>query len=259
MTPDVGPNPGSPSIQQADYWWYRARGELLRSVMEPHLGRPGRVLDVGSADGPSVSWLRGRGHRVAMDLDPRGLEPGDVCGSALRLPFGAGTFDVAAAFDVVEHCEPELEALAELYRVLVPGGLLLISVPAYTWAWTSFDDLNHHHRRYTRRRARVAVEAAGFEVVRTTYAFAGTFPFFAAERLRTRLVERGRPPVSAGAGEVPPLPAVGRVVERILLGATALDRRLLPRRDLPFGSSVLVVARRPVDQRDTQPATPDVT
>lgn len=245
----AGVNPGSPSIGQSEYWWYRTRAELLRAVMEPHLGDPRRVLDVGSADGPSVSWLRGHGQRVAMDLDPRGLEPGDVCGSALRLPFDDGTFDVAAAFDVVEHCEPESVALAELRRVLVPGGRLLMSVPAYDWAWTSFDDLNHHHRRYTRRRARRAVEAAGFEVVRTTYAFTGTFPFFAADRLRTRLAERGRPAPATDSGEVPPLPAVGHLVERVLLAATALDRRLLPGHDLPFGSSVLLVARRPENGR----------
>lgn len=233
----------SPSIDQPDYWWYRARSELLRIVMEPHVGRPERVLDVGSADGPSVDWLRGHGRRVAMDLDPRGLAPGDVCGSALALPFASGTFDVVAAFDVVEHCAPEADALAEVSRVLAPGGRLLMSVPAYTWAWTSFDDLNHHHRRYTRGRARAAVVSAGFEVVRSSYAFAGTFPFFAADRLRTRVRERRRPPAPV---EGPPsLPPVSALVERVLLDATRLDRRVLPGRDLPFGSSVLVVARKP--------------
>lgn len=234
----------SPSLDQPDYWWYRARAELLRLVMEPHVGIPGRVLDVGSADGPSVDWLRGHGRRVAMDLDPRGLAPGDVCASALALPFADDSFDVVAAFDVVEHCEPEATALAEVRRVLAPGGRLLMSVPAYTWAWTSFDDLNHHHRRYTRRRACAAVEAAGLDVVRSTYAFAGTFPFFAADRIRTRVAERRRPPAPTADG-LPPLPPVSRLVERVLLGATGVDRRLLPERDLPVGSSVLVVARKP--------------
>ncbi|MCW2844204.1 MAG: class SAM-dependent methyltransferase, partial [Nocardioides sp.] len=142
--------PGSSSIGQPDYWWYRARAELLRAALGDFVGSPRRLLDVGSADGPSVSWLQGDHQRVAIDLDPRGLTPGrDVCASALALPFASETFDVVGAFDVIEHCEPEAQAVAELARVLVPGGRLLASVPAYTWAWTDHDVRAGHHRRYT--------------------------------------------------------------------------------------------------------------
>jgi SAM-dependent methyltransferase len=236
---------GSPSIEAPDYWWYRVRSALLQTVMEPYVGTPQRILDVGSADGPSVGWLRGRGHRVAMDIDPRGLEAGDVCGSALRLPFATDTFDIVAAFDVIEHCAPERTALAEIHRVLAPGGRFLMSVPAYQWAWTWFDDHNHHHRRYTRRRATAALEDVGFETLRATYAFAGTFPLFAADRLRTKLKERGRPAPALGPGDVPALPEIGGAVERLLLWGSGLDTSLLGRRDLPLGSSVFVAALKP--------------
>ncbi|MGH8965907.1 MAG: class I SAM-dependent methyltransferase, partial [Actinomycetes bacterium] len=144
---------GSASIAQPEYWWYRARSELLRTVFEGSVGEPGRVLDVGSADGPSVEWLRSHGEQTSLDVDPRGLRAGGVCGSAMALPFRDAVFDVVAAFDVIEHCEPESRVLSELTRVLAPGGRLLISVPAYQWAWTEFDDENGHHRRYTRPRA----------------------------------------------------------------------------------------------------------
>jgi SAM-dependent methyltransferase len=213
--------------------------------MEPHVGDARRLLDVGSADGPSVGWLRGRADRVALDLDPRGLEPGDVCGSVTELPFAPESFDVVSAFDVVEHCADEAAALREITRVLTPGGRLLMSVPAYQWAWTNHDELNHHHRRYTRPRAVAAVEAAGLEVIRATYAFAGTFPFFAADRLRTRARERSQPTPELVEDEVPPLPQVGGVAEKVLLGASAVDRRVLRRWDLGFGSSVFVAARKP--------------
>jgi hypothetical protein len=81
--------------------------------------------------------------------------------------------------------------------------------------------------------------------VRVTHAFVGTFPFFAADRMRTRVAERRRPERRPDPDESPPLPAVSPLVERLLMGVTALDRRVLPRRDLPVGSSVLVVGRRP--------------
>ena len=240
------PAVGSASIAQPRYWWYQARESLLRAALGRYVGEPTWVLDVGSADGPSVGWLRGTGKLISLDVDPRGLAAGGVLGSALALPFAAESFDVVAAFDVVEHCDPEATALAELARVLAPGGRLLMSVPAYQWAWTRFDEVNGHHRRYTRGRAVAAVRAAGLDVERATYAFMATFPMFAAERLLRRLRER-RSGQGAGLapGEVPPLPQVHPVVERLLMALCRVDARLLARRDLPVGSSVLVVATKP--------------
>lgn len=235
---------GSPSIAQPDYWWYRARADLLRAAVGHHLGGPASVLDVGSADGPSVGWLSTSARRVALDIDPRGLSPGDVCASAMQLPFAEASFDVVAAFDVIEHCEPEATVLAELARVLTPNGRLLVSVPAYQWAWSEFDVRNHHHRRYTRRRLVAAVERQGLDVVRATYLFAGTFPFFAADRLRSRVRAASDGSRAGPVDAVPRLPQTGPVVEKVLMAASALDRRLLPRYDLPFGSSVVVVARK---------------
>jgi hypothetical protein len=208
---------GSPSIQSPDYWWYRARAHLLETVLSEHVGEPRRLLDVGSADGPSVSWLRGHGKQVALDVDPRGIE----------------------------HCEPEDQALAEVLRVLSPGGRFLMSVPAYQWAWTCFDDHNHHFRRYTRSRATRALRASGFEIMRATYIFGSTFPMFAADRLRNRLKERGRNGTALDPEAVPKLPDVSPAAEKALLGLADLDRKVLRSRNLPFGSSVVVAARKP--------------
>ncbi len=234
---------GSASLGAPEYWWYRARTELLRTVLEDRIGASEVLLDVGSADGPSVGWLDGHGTRIMLDIDPRGLEPGGVCGSAMALPFADETFDVACAFDVVEHCEPESLAVQELARVLKPGGRLLVSVPAYQWAWSEFDEENGHHRRYTRGRAVRALEAAGLTVTRSTYAFAGVFPFFAAERLLRR-ARRGlsRTGVEQHPADTVSLPEVPRTLERLFLWLSRREARLLRRRDLPFGSSVVLAA-----------------
>jgi len=237
---------GSASLDAPEYWWYVARTELLRTILEDRIGEASMLLDVGSADGPSVRWLDGHGRRVMLDIDPRGLAPGGVCGSALALPFADDTFDVACAFDVVEHCDPESLALAELTRVLKPGGRLLMSVPAYQWAWSEFDEENGHHRRYTRPRAVRAVEAAGLTVTRSTYAFAGVFPFFAAERL----ARRARQGLSRKRADQHPvdtvsLPEVPPALERMFLWLCRKEEKVLIRRDLPFGSSVLVAAVKP--------------
>lgn len=233
--------PGSSSLDQPDYWWYRARADLLEVVLGPFLGTPVRTLDVGSADGPSVSWMR-RGHRhVTLDLFPEGLRPGEgVCGSAMALPFMDEAFDVVAAFDVVEHCENDALAVSELARVLAPGGRMLLSVPAYQWAWSDHDVRAGHHRRYTRPRLLRLVEDAGLAVTRSTYAFAAVFPLFLAERA----VRRARA-AALGQAANPRLTPVSPRADRILMRLSGVDQRLLARHDLPFGSSVFLAAVKP--------------
>lgn len=221
-----------------DYWWYRARSEMLRIIVEPELGQPARLLDVGSADGPSVRWMNGRGIRTAVDLDFAALQRGDVQASALALPFRDDTFDVLTAFDVLEHLDPEDSAVRELTRVVRPGGRLFIAVPAYQWAWSDFDRDIGHRRRYTKRRLVEALRAHGLTVQRATYIFAGTFPIFAAERVsrRWRRLE--------GAATIEP-PAVSPFQDRVLTALCRLDERVLRRGNLPFGSSVVAVATKP--------------
>jgi hypothetical protein len=90
-----------------------------------------------------------------------------------------------------------------------PDGRLLLSVPAYQWAWTQFDVDAGHRRRYTRKRLVRAVEAAGATVERATYIFAGTLPLFAAERIGRKLRRPADEPAS--------LPEVSPAVERVLM------------------------------------------
>ena len=244
---DAGGHGGSPSIEQPDYWWYVARTDLLHAALSSYAANRTTVLDIGSADGPSASWLHdGTRHLASLDIDPRGLGANGVCGSALSLPFADASFDMVSAFDVIEHCDPEPEALAEVCRVLQPGGTFLMAVPAYQWAWTDFDVANGHFRRYTKRRAVAAVERAGFRVERATYAFTAVFPGFVAERLARRLKDRKH----TTAVDVVSVPEVPKALHHALLAATKVDEALLRRRlDLPFGSSVFVAATKVSDPR----------
>lgn len=241
MTETAADQPGSSSLHQPSYWWYRARSELLETALTPYLDGPRRTLDVGSADGPSVAWMRRGQQHVTLDIFPDGLVAGEgVCGSATALPFADAVFDVVSAFDVVEHCADDNTAISELVRVLAPGGRLLLSVPAYQWAWSDHDVRAGHHRRYTRPRLVQLVEGAGMQVERSSYAFCAVFPLFVAERAARRL--RGRSSKESGEQRLTP---VSPTMDSVLMRLSRVDRALLRRRNLPFGSSVLLAATKP--------------
>ncbi|MCA0337828.1 MAG: class I SAM-dependent methyltransferase [Actinobacteria bacterium] len=233
---------GSPSHAVQDYWWYVARSHLLQASLGTYAVGATRALDIGSADGPSAGWIVDVAeHVAALDIDPRGIGANGVCGSAMALPFGDGSFDVVSAFDVIEHCEPESVALAEVARVLRPGGTFLMAVPAYQWAWSDHDIANGHHRRYTIDRARAGVENVGLTVLRSTYAFASVFPLFAAERLTRRFLGRRTEPQ-----DIAEIPTVPRPLNTALTRLSRMDAVVMRRRDLPFGSSVFLAARKPL-------------
>lgn len=227
----------SPSIVNRDYWWYRARASLLEAVFRSYLHAGDLVVDVGSADGPSVGWVSDVCTRVALDIDMSGLshDGRGVCASALEMPFRGGVAGAVAAFDVLEHFEDHRAGLSEFRRVLRPGGTLLLSVPAYRWAWTSFDDRQGHYRRYTRPQLVRLLTSSGFHVERATYAFATVFPMFALDRVLTRMTSR--PPEDPADSRLP------EPVEYLLERLTDLDRKWLERWDLPFGSSIFAAAR----------------
>lgn len=233
---DLDQHAGSASLEDPTMWWYLARSRLLATVFASRIVRNGLVLDVGSADGPSVEWLASIARRIPTDLDPRGLMEGGVQANALDLPFGDATFDAVTAFDVVEHFPDEDELVAELLRVTKPGALLLISVPAYQWAWSTFDEDSGHYRRYTAGRLRALAERHGCQVERLTYLFGSTLPFFAMARWLL-------PRVGFHTRDQAPLPAY---VQRLLLTLTHLESRIVRRGSIPFGSSVAVALRSPL-------------
>jgi SAM-dependent methyltransferase len=159
------------------HWWYRGRRKVLDGVIsELRLPARAQILDAGCGSGRNMIDFARHGSVTGVELSEtsvdlaRKREAGEVIeGSVLEMPFEAGTFDVAASLDVIEHLEDDLAALRELRRVVKPGGALLVTVPAYQWLWSGHDEVNHHHRRYTRRSLQRVGEQAGWRQVRTTY------------------------------------------------------------------------------------------
>ena len=235
-------------------FWVRTRNRILRRVFLRFTDRNRSldVLEIGCGIGTVIGELRKipnlrltgsevylPGLRFARERLP-GVEFIQL--DATRIPFDR-EYDVIGAFDVLEHIDADETVLRQAFSALRPGGVFIATVPQHPWMWSGLDEIVHHKRRYSRRELRDKLRRAGFDVAYATSFVTALFPLMAVARLRSRA--RQKPAADSGerfAAEVAlPRPlnalfdAVMRVDEAVLLSGLTL----------PFGGSLLVVARRP--------------
>src|SRR5947209_905957 len=155
------------------HWWFVGRRQLVLQQLARHGGSsPGPILDLGCGTGGMLPHLQRFSAAIGLDSAEeaaagcrrRGVP--FVLGWGSRLPFESGAFGTVAALDVIEHVPDDLAILREMFRVLRPGGLLLITVPAYQFLWSQHDVFNHHQRRYRRRGLKRLITGAGFEIAK---------------------------------------------------------------------------------------------
>ena len=225
---------------ERDHWWYVAKRLLIRRYWQAE-PLSGRCIDVGCGGGAVIADAAGSLPAFGVDLSPRALEHGRKAGLSMLaraeagcLPFAEKSFSIAFALDVVEHHPSPERLLAEVRRILTDGGLLVVTVPAFQWMWSYADHVLGHYRRYTRPQLVRELTDAGFTVERSTYFHSWLLPvawFFRRIRSLTGRVS------SADDFEVPGM------LNRVLLRVCRLEQRWMVHHDVPFGLSVLAVAR----------------
>ena len=145
--------------------WWRARARLTLALLH-QLGvrSPARVLDAGCGWGTTLEALEHRGYRAAgMDISRRSLERLDRPGRELYvadltrdLTGNANGFEAVLALDVIEHIDDDRAAVTRLGRLVRPGGVVILSVPALPQFFSEFDEVQGHRRRYLPETLRAA-------------------------------------------------------------------------------------------------------
>ena len=232
---------------EREYWWHVGRRDIVRAVLSRSVGNGAahRLVDVGCGSGGNLQLLAEFGTVIAMDDAPAALslvrETGHqhvVCGSAVHLPFDADSLDVIAMLDVLEHIDDDKAVLAECHRVLKPGALLLMTVPAYQWLWSGHDEALGHRRRYRRSALVKLVARAGFETRTVSYAVSALFPLIAGFRVLERLMsKRQQTSYVMVPGWLNTLFAASMKMEAKAIAAGAR---------LPFGTSIIVAGLKPL-------------
>jgi SAM-dependent methyltransferase len=221
------------------HFWHGPRRDLILDLLrESHAKDAGALLDVGCGTGSLVRALVALGYE-ASGIDPFarefGLhEPAFIAGTLERLPYEDATIATLCAFDVLEHVEEDA-ALCEMMRVLRPGGLMLISVPAYRALWGPRDDAAGHLRRYSRRMLRAALTSHGLAIERIFGFQLVLLPALLLSRWTARWRHREH------ILEDKPGMTVNALLRSINAAEVKVGRMLRP----PIGSSLFAVARKP--------------
>jgi SAM-dependent methyltransferase len=234
------------------HFWFRARNETIAALaLQPirELMDGFSILEVGCGSGNVLRVLQ----RLAGDHGRvEGLELSDEAADVARARTGLrvtngyvadldpdARYDLIAAFDVLEHIADEAGVLQQLRERLVPGGRLILTVPAHQSLWSAFDVASGHERRYSRKTLSRALRSSGFRVEYISYFMSLLYPLM---WLRRRLMKSQKADMGALLdSEFQIVPGVNRIAYELLRREAVIVRA---RRHLPMGTSVIAIARR---------------
>ena len=226
-------------------WYFRVLNtRALDALRRVHRGPPGRGLDAGCgtggwlkvavAEAPEWTWsgLDYSAQACALARARTGLSITE--GSITALPFADASFEVVVTLDVVCQVGDGRQALRELARCTVPGGVGIVNVPALMSLWSYHDETCQTRHRYTRREIATLAAETGWRVDQLTYTNCLALPLIAARR---KLLPPADP-----TSDVRLYPAP---VEAMFRGLGTVESWWLRRGGrLPIGSSVFAGLRR---------------
>lgn len=228
------------------HWWYCGMEAITRRLIERCYPRGSRlrILDAGCGTGAAIGYLADYGTVFGVDYAEEALHFSRLRrrerlarGSVMELPYGDRAFDLVTSFDVI--CQfgvtDDERALREYARVLVPGGRVLLRLPATPWLHGQHDTAAAVGRRYRQRDVESKLQAAGLTTEHASYANTFLFPVAVVKRLSERLF-----PPQDGSDLTLGMGPFNGILQAIL----ASEAPIVARGHLPFGLTLTALARK---------------
>jgi SAM-dependent methyltransferase len=234
---------------EREHFWFKGFRQFVTPLIEQAVAGVShpRILDCGCGTGANLSLLRNYGDASGIDLTPIGVRYAREHGhhvaraSATHVPFASRAFDLVTSFDVL-YClrdDQERRAIAEMARILKPGGALIVNVAALEMLRGGHSILSEEVRRYRPAMLRQRLEPAGFDIVRMTFTNATLFPLMLGVRTVQRLTG-----MSADDDTTKEIALPAKPINTALSALLSLEARALRVSNMPFGSSLLCFARK---------------
>ena len=225
-------------------WWNEGRRRILCSFTKTITNKTDlRILDVGCGPGGTSTAFSIFGTVMGVDSSTAALKIALRRGlrvfksTLLTIPLKDKSFDLITALDVIEHIPEEKKVLTEINRILKPDGFVVITVPAFQFLWSEHDVAVSHVRRYNIPSLRSSLHDAGFSIVRISHFVSFVFPLVALYRIMTKSGTKKSNP-KPNLHKLPQF--VNNILEKILF----LENNLLKKFNLPFGVSIICVAKK---------------
>lgn len=234
-------------LEDANFW-FRSRNKLLMWALENYSPNFQSLLEIGCGTGYVLSgiskkiphatlygseiFITGLGFAHARLPSAKFMQM-----DARNIPF-ENEFDVIGAFDVLEHIGEDERVLAQMHAALSPQGFMFLTVPQHKWLWSSVDEHACHVRRYSATDLHEKIEAAGFQIMRSTSFVTTLLPAMMISRFLSKKVSAKKFDATA---ELKISPWLNSIFSRLLNAELALIKRGF---NFPVGGSRLVVAKK---------------
>lgn len=235
-------------LTEENHWWFKGKRKIILSQLENALShkRKLRILDIGCGTGIMMKNFERYGTAFGMDIETTAL---NFClkrgikniahSNVAMLPFKTNSFDVVGIFDVIYHkgVKNDVEALKEIYRIVKPKGMLILTDSADMKLWSRHDIAAHARERYSLPKLASRLESSGFKIKRITYFNTILYPLVFIARKWDNLFNKNKVAASN-------IKKTSPLLNLILYNIFVLESKLLKILNLPFGVSILAIAEK---------------